>query len=131
MALPRFSAISVGQSRNVLPPRMSAVAVHAAVTVLPGALLAALLLVPSAARAVLAGVFGFLPAFLLELIAGSNGGVLIGVTEWFAGLGNGIQAVGLIQLQSVAGGALLFGGVLVSILLYRNAIHRFERYAPR
>jgi hypothetical protein len=131
MALPRFSAISVGQSRNVLPPRMSAVAVHAAVTVLPGALLAALLLVPSAARAVLAGVFGFLPAFLLELIAGSDGGVLTGVTEWFAGLGNGIQAVGLTQLRSVAGGALLFGGVLVSILLYRNAIHRFERYAPR
>jgi len=131
MALPRFSAISVGQSRDVLPPRMSAVAIHAAVTVLPGALLAALLLVPSAARAVLAGVFGFLPAFLLELIAGSNGGVLTGVTEWFAGLGNGILAVGLTQLQSVAGGALLFGGVLVSILLYRNAIHRFEQYSPR
>ena len=130
MALPRFSAVSVGQSRNVLPPRMSAVAVHAAVTVLPGALLAALLLVPSAARAVLAGVFGFLPAFLLELIAGSDGGVLTGVTEWFAGFGSGIQAVGLTQLRSVAGGALLFGGVLVSILLYRNAIHRFGRYAP-
>lgn len=130
MALPRFSSISVGQSQDVLPPRMSAVAVHVVLTVLPGALLAALLIAPSTARAILAGLFGFVPAFLLELLAESNGGLLAMVAGWFTDIGDGIQAVGLGQVQVVAGGSLLLGGALVSILLYRNAIHRFERYSP-
>lgn len=130
MALPRFSAISVGQSRDVLPPRMSAVIVHAALTMIPGALLAALLIVPRTTQAVLAGLVGFVPAFLVELLASSNDGLLTGIAEWFSGIGEGIQVVGLPVLQGVAGGALLAGGLLVSILLYRNAVHRFDRYSP-
>jgi hypothetical protein len=109
---------------------MSAVIVHAALTVIPGALLAALLIVPSIARVVLAGVFGFVPAVLLELLAGSDSGLLAGIAKWFSGLSEGIQAVGLPLLQGVAGGALLIGGVLVSVLLYRNAVHQFDRYSP-
>lgn len=130
MALPRFSAISVGQSQDVLPPRMSAVAVHVVLTVLPGALLAMLILIPRIARAVLAG-FGFVPAFLVELLAGSNGGWLAGAAEWFSDVGNGVQAVDPAQLQEVGGGLMLIGGIVVAILLYRNAINRFERYTPR
>ncbi|WP_115865308.1 hypothetical protein [Halorussus litoreus] len=130
MALPRFSAISVGQSRNVLPPRLLAVAVHAALTVLPGALLAALVVAPGGARAVLAGLFGFVPAILLELLVGSNGGALVGVAEAFRGVGESVQGIGLDQLRVVGGGAVLLGGVLVSVLLYRNAVSRFERYSP-
>lgn len=130
MALPRFSAISVGQSRDVLPPRMSAVAVHAALIVGPGAVLAALVIAPGTARAVLAGLFGFVPAFLLELLSGSNEGLLTGVSRSFSAIGQAIQGISLGQLQIAGGGALLIGGVLVSILLYRNAVHRFKRYTP-
>lgn len=130
MALPRFSAISVGQSRDVLPPRMSAVAVHVVLSVLPGALLAALLIAPELARVVIAGVSGFVPAFVLGLLPGSNSGLLAGTIEWFSSVGQGVQAVGLAQLQVGGGGMLLVGGVLVSFLLYRNAVNRFERYSP-
>jgi hypothetical protein len=130
MAFPRFSAISVGQSRDVLPPRMTAVVVHAALTVLPGALLAALVVAPSTARAVLAGLFGFVPAFVIEWLAGSDGGLLAGIAAWFTGVGNAIQALGMLRVQVIGGGAVLIGGVLVSILLYRNAVRRFEQYSP-
>lgn len=130
MALPRFSAVSVGQSRDVLPPRMSAVGVHAALTVGPGALLVALLIAPAVARAILAGVFGYVPAILLELLSGSNDGVLDAAAGVFGDLGEGVQAVGIEPLQIVGGGGLLIGGVLVSVMLYRNAVRRFRRYAP-
>ncbi|MFC6727901.1 hypothetical protein ACFQDG_04515, partial [Natronoarchaeum mannanilyticum] len=130
MALPRFSAISVGQSRDVIPPRMSAVGVHAALTVGPGALLAILVVSPAVARAILAGVFGFVPAILLELLAASNGGLLAGADEPFRGIGRAIQAIGLEQLQIGGAAALLIGGVLVSSLLYRRAVRRFDRYTP-
>lgn len=130
MTFPRFSAISVGQSQDVLPPRMSAVTVHVTLTVIPGTLLAALIIVPNTARAVLAGLFGFVPAFLLEWLAGSNGGRLVGIAEWFIGFGNAIQALGIVQVRGIGGGAVLIGGVIASILLYQNAVHRFEQYSP-
>lgn len=130
MALPRFSAISVGQSREVLPPRMSAAGLHMALTVLPGAWLVALLIVPQMARTVLAGVFGSLPAFILGLLADSNSGVLATASTWFSDFSGGILSVDLGQLQVIGGGVVLLGGVVVSLSLYWNAIHRFERYSP-
>jgi len=130
MAFPRFSAISVGQSRDVLPPRMTAVMVHAVFTVLPGALLATLVVAPSTARAVFAGLFGVVPAFVIEWFAGPNGGLLAGIAEWFIGVGTAIQALGILRVQVIGGGAVLIGGILMSILLYRNAVHRFQQYSP-
>ncbi|MFC7114684.1 hypothetical protein ACFQH2_06540 [Natronoarchaeum sp. GCM10025703] len=130
MTLPRFSAISVGQSRDVLPPRMAAVVVHAGLTTVPGGVLAALVIAPAAARTGLAGLFGFLPAISLQLLSRSDGGVLIRVGESFANLGEVIQSIGLARLQLVGGGLLLLGGVLVAVMLYLNAIGRFERYSP-
>ena len=132
MAFPRFSAISVGQSRDVLPPRMTAVAVHAVLVLLPGALLAALLVAPRVARTVLAGVFGFAPTILLEFLNSSSYG--IGILSTAAGafraVGENILAIGLDQLQIIGGGATLIGGILCSYILYQNAVHRFNRYVP-
>jgi ABC-2 type transport system permease protein len=76
MALPRFSAISVGQSREVLPPRMSAAFLHLALIMVPGALLTMLVIIPRIARGVLAVLFGSLPAFLLGLLTDAAGGPL-------------------------------------------------------
>jgi len=129
MALPRFSAISVGQSRDVLPPRMSAVAAHAALTVVPGAFLATLVVAPATAQGVLAGLVT-LPAFVLELLGGSNGGVLTAIAGTFSALGDGVRAVPTPRLRAASGAAGLTGGVLVATLLYRNAVSRFERYSP-
>jgi|AntDeeMinimDraft_4_1070355.scaffolds.fasta_scaffold00019_12 hypothetical protein len=130
MALPRFSAISVGQSRDVLPPRMAAVVVHAALTTVPGGMLAALVVAPAAARAGLAGLFGFLPAISLQLLGRSDGSLLMRIADSFTNLGQAILSIGLARLQVVGGGLLLLGGVLVAVVLYRNAIGRFERYSP-
>jgi ABC-2 type transport system permease protein len=131
MVFPRFSAIRVGQSRDVLPPRMTAVAVHAFLLAFPGALLAALLVVPRTARAVLAGVFGFLPTVLFELLSSSAGVPLATATEAFRTIGENIQAVDPGQLQFIGGGTLLLGGMLCSYLLYQSAVRRFNQYVPR
>lgn len=130
MALPRFSAISVGQSREVLPSRMSAVIVHIVLTVLPGTILATLVVAPRITRAVLAGSFGFVPAAVLGLLAGSGGGPVATIAGWFGGIGRGMQAIGIARLQGIGGGTILIGGVVVAILLYRTAVIRFERYSP-
>lgn len=130
MVFPRFSAIRVGQSRDVLPPRMTAVAVHALLTALPGAVLAALLIAPRIARAALAGVFGFVPAVLLGLLTGSADGPLATVAGIFRTIGDGIQAVAPGQLQLAGGAFLLLGGVLCSCLLYQTAVRRFNQYVP-
>lgn len=126
MAFPRFSAISVGQSRKVLPPRMSAVVLHMALILVPGSLLTMLVIAPGVARLVLAGLFGSLPAFVVELLTDS-GVPLSVVATGFSHVGGWIQALEIWQLQAVAWG-LLVGGGLLTVLLYRNAIHRFERY---
>lgn len=129
MALPRFSAISVGQSQDVRPPRMGAIAVHMALTVLPGGLLAALVVAPSAARTGIASLLGYLPSLLLGLLT-SDGGFLTGPASWFARLGTELQAIDLGLFRIGAGVVLVVGGAVVAVLLYRNAVHRFQRYAP-
>jgi len=129
MAFPRFSAISVGQSRDILPPRMTAIIVHAAFSILPGALLAVLAVAPSTGRTVLAGLVGVVPSLLIEWFAGADGSLLMGTAEWFMNVGNAVQALSILQVRLIGGGAVLAGGVLISILLYRNAIRRFEQYS--
>jgi len=130
MALPRFSAISVGRSRDVLPPRMTAVVAHVALTALPAGWVAALVVAPRAARAVLAGLVGFLPAVVFGLVGGSGDGALAAAGEQFRGVAAAIQAVELDQLRLVGGGAALVAGAVVAVLLYANAVRRFERYSP-
>ena len=106
--LPRFSAIRVGQSRDVLPPRIVAVALHLLLVVVPGGALVALVVVPLAVRAVLAGVTG----------------LLLGPPA------DAIRAAPLPAIQIVAGWVLLAGGVAAAVAAYRFAVGRFDRYEP-
>jgi hypothetical protein len=129
MRFPRFSAISIGQRRAVLPPRITAVVLHLGVTVLPGSILVLLVVAPELARALVAGLFGSLPAILLGLIGGSNG-MLSQAATWFNQLGQVIRATNVGQFRLVGGGILLIGGVIVAFGSYRYAIQRFERFDP-
>ena len=130
MWFPRFSAISIGQSRDVVPPRLVTTTLHFLGVTAPGTLLALLLLDPQFARALVAGVVGFLPAALLTLAAGRDGGVLADIGTWFQSLGAAIQAVGAETFQFAASGLLVVGGVVVTVVSYRLAVRRFNGYSP-
>lgn len=96
----------------------------------PAALLALLLLDAQLARALVAGIAGFLPAVLLQLIAGEDGGVLSDGATWFQSIGTALQSVGVEAFRLAAGGLLVVGAVVVAILSYRLAVRRFDRYSP-
>ncbi|ADB62227.1 hypothetical protein Htur_3363 [Haloterrigena turkmenica DSM 5511] len=128
MVFPRFSAISVGRSCDVIPPRMTAVALHAGLTVVPGTVLAGLVLAPELTRGALAGLFGVLPAVLSELLAAATADVVAAPADWFVALGDGIGSLDLAVLRFGGGGLVLVGGLLVAVLSYRRAIDRFEHY---
>lgn len=130
MALPRFSAIRVGQSRDILPPRMTAIMCHMALVMIPGSLLVMLVVAPHLVRRVLTGLLGTLPAVVVRLFMDSSGGPLSTAVVWFTHIGEVLETVESGQLQIGGGGILLIGGGLIMILLYRNAIHRFEQYSP-
>lgn len=130
MWFPRFSAISIGQSRDVIPPRLLTTALHFLGVTVPGTLLALLLLDPQLARAIVAGVVGFLPAVLLTLAAGRDGGVLADVGMWFQGIGTRVQAIEAETFQLGAGGLLVIGAVVVAAVSYRLAVRRFDSYSP-
>ncbi len=130
MYFPRFSAISIGQSRDVIPPRLLTTFVHFFGVTIPGLLLALLLIDAGIARSVVAGVVGFLPATLLTLAAGSDGGILSDVGTWFHGIGAGIQSIGVGRFQFAASGLLVVGAVVVAVVSYRLAVRRFDSYSP-
>jgi hypothetical protein len=130
MLFPRFSAISIGQSREVIPPRLLTMGLHFLGTTIPGALLVLLVLNPAIARAVVAAVVGFLPAVLLRVAAGGDGGLLLSAATWFGQLGGGVQGVGVELFRSTALGVLLLGGIVIAVTSYRLAVRRFERYSP-
>ncbi|WP_323192504.1 hypothetical protein [Halostella sp. PRR32] len=101
---PRFSAISIGQSREVVPPRLVTTAFHfLGVTV---------------------------PATLLQLVAGEDVGVLSDASTWFYGIGTAVQSVSGESFQLVGGGLLVVGAVVITVLSYRLAVRRFDRYSP-
>ena len=129
MALPRFSAISIGQSDDVLPPRISATIVHLLLVALPGAALVMLIIVPEIARGALAVLVGTLPAFVLGLPAGSSGPLSV-AAGGFRGIGDAVRALGLLQVRVGVGTVLVIGGLLIGGILYRHAIRRFDRFSP-
>jgi len=126
---PRFSAISIGQSRDVIPPRLLTTALHFLGVTIPGALLTVLLLEPQLARTLIAGLTGFLPAALLQLATGGSG-FLSDVGTWFHGIGTAVQSLGLGSFRLAAGGLLVVGAVTVAAISYRVAVRRFDRYSP-
>ncbi|SFG86678.1 hypothetical protein SAMN04488063_3151 [Halopelagius inordinatus] len=75
-------------------------------------------------------VVEFLPAALLTLAAGRDGGVLADIGAWFQGVGTGVQSVGVEAFRLTASGLLVFGAVVVAALSYRLAVRRFDRYSP-
>jgi hypothetical protein len=129
MALPRFSAISIGRSDDVLPPRITAMIVHLLFVVLPGTALAMVVVVPKLARGALSVLVGTLPAFVLDLPDGA-GGPLSAAADGFMGIGDAVRALGLTQFRVGSGVVLVLGGLLVAGLLYRHAIRRFDRFSP-
>lgn len=124
MAMPRFDAISIGRSDDVLPPRISTIVIHSLSVVVPGALLGGLLLDPELTRTALSFIFGGLPALVLGLLD-------VGGVGWFEQLMNDIQAIDIATLRYGLGGGLFAGGLLVAGVCYRNAISRFEKYEPQ
>jgi len=122
--LPRFSAIRVGQRRAVLPPRMTAVLVHLGLTVLPGGLLALLVVAPGVARALVAAVGGTLPAIALRAV----GGPATPLAAVFDGVGLTVRSMGPLELRLVLGGLLVVGGLAAAVVAYRRAIRRFDGY---
>ena len=130
MWFPRFSGISIGQSREVVPPRLVTTAFHFLGVTGPATLLALCLLNPRFARTLVAGLVGFLPAVLLQLVAGEDAGVLSDASTWFHGIGTAVQSVSGESFQIVGGGLLVVGAVVVTVLSYRLAVRRFDRYSP-
>ena len=130
MWFPRFSAISIGQSRDVIPPRLLTTFLHFFTVTVPGMLLALLLIDARIARSVVAGLVGFLPAALFTLAGGTDGGVLSDVGRWFHGIGTGVQSVGVGTFQFAVSGLLVLGAIVVTVVSYRLAVRRFNRYSP-
>lgn len=129
MAMPRFSAFSVGRSDEVLPPRISAMAVHLLLVIVPGAALAAIVLAPELARDALAVLVGTLPAFVLRLLGGSEG-ALTSTAGVFEGFGHTVRTADLIPFRTVSVVVLILGGTCVGWVLYYHAIRRFDRLTP-
>ena len=127
---PRFSAISIGQSREVIPPRLVTTALHFLGVTTPATLLAVLLLEPRLAQTLIAGIVGFLPAALLQLASGGESGMLSDGGTWFHSLGTAIQSSGLESFRLTVAGLLIRSAFVVAGISYRVAIRRFDNYTP-
>jgi hypothetical protein len=127
--LPRFSAISVGQADEVLPPRFSAVVFSLGLVCVPSGYLALLVVAPAGAQTLLAGVVGWLPALLVELVAALLSVSLDGVSGFFTGLAEQITGLETGAFRFTAAGVLLSAGVVATLLGYRYAVRTVERYA--
>ncbi len=124
MAMPRFDAISIGRSGDVLPPRMSTIVCHSVSVVVPGAVLSGLLLDPESTRTALSFIIGGIPALVL-------GALNVGGVEWFEQVLADIQATDIATLRYGLGGGILVGGFLVAGICYQYAVRRFENFEPQ
>ncbi|QKY19458.1 hypothetical protein B4589_003340 [Halolamina sp. CBA1230] len=128
MWFPRYSAIRIGNSDDVRPPRLVAGTLHGALVFVPGLALVGVVVAPGIVRLVLSGV-GAVPGALLGLLAGESG-VLAGAASSFDAVGAGIRSLPLAVVQVGAGGLLVGGGVLAAWAAYREAIRRFDGHEP-
>ena len=125
MWLPRYSAIRIGNSDEVRPPRLLAGVLHVVSVWLPGAALVGLVAAPELVRLALSGI-GYVPGFILGLIA--NGGVLTTLTSSLNDVGATIQGLPLTAFRGGFGVLLISGGLLMTQRAYHGAIRRFETY---
>jgi hypothetical protein len=127
---PRFSAISIGQSREVVPPRLLTTVAHFLGITIPGSLLVLLVIDPDLVRAIAAGAVGFLPAVLVNLVAGGAGDAPVALAMWFRDVGLAIQSVAVGSFRLAAGGLFIVGVAVVLVVAYRLSVRRFDRYSP-
>ncbi|WP_247001122.1 hypothetical protein [Halosolutus gelatinilyticus] len=125
MWFPRYSAIRIGNSDGVRPPRLLAGVLHVVLMWLPGAALVGLVAAPELVRLALSGI-GYIPGFILGLVA--SGGVLTTLASSLNDAGATIQGLPLTAFRSGFGILLVFGGLLVAWRAYRGAIRRFETH---
>lgn len=128
VVLPRFSAISVGQADEVLPPRLSAVLVSLALVTLPGGYLALLVVAPARAQTLLAGLVGWLPALLVDLLGALLSVSLTGASEWFTALGERIVGIETPTFRYGASGLLVTGGVVTALAAYRHVVRTVRTF---
>lgn len=125
MWFPRYSAIRIGNSDGVRPPRLLAGVLHAVSMWLPGAALVGLVAAPELVRLALSGI-GYVPGFILGLVA--NDGVLTILSSSLNDAGVAIQGLPLTAFRGGFGMLLVFGGLLVAWHAYHGAIRRFETH---
>jgi len=125
--LPRFSAISVGQSRDVLPPSLLAVVWYSVVVFGLGALAALAWLVPTGLRLVFVLLFSALPAVAFGWLA-DEGLAVGGLSNWFGGVGDSIGALSPIVIRFGVPALVVCAGLAIAAWSYRSAVGRFETY---
>lgn len=124
---PRYSAIRIGNSDDIRPPRLVAGTVHTVLIWIPGAALVGVIAAPEIARLVASGI-GSVPAVLLGFIAGD--GPLRALATWFEGVGATIRTLPLLAVQAGLGALLVTGGLLAAWTAYREAVRRFDAHEP-
>ena len=125
MWFPRYSAIRIGNSDEVRPPRLLAGVLHVVLVWLPGAALVGLVAAPELVRLALSGI-GYVPGFIFESIA--NGGVITTFASSLNDTGATIQRLPLTAFRGGFGGLLIVAGLLVALRAYRGALRRFETH---
>jgi hypothetical protein len=127
--LPRFSAISVGQADDVLPPRFAAVALSLALVSLPGGYLAALVVAPGTAQVLLAGLVGWVPAVVVDVLAGLLSLSLDGLSGWFSALAERIVGIETATFRLGAAGVVVAAGVASAVAGYRYAVSTVQSFS--
>lgn len=122
---PRFSAISVGQRRDVVPPSVTALVVHALVTLGIAVTAAAGLLAPAGIRTGLRLLSGGV-TFLLTRVA--TDGVVSTAAAWFHSLGTAIGSMPTVWIQIVGFGGAMVIAIAVADRSLRYAARRFDAY---
>ncbi|WP_264555143.1 hypothetical protein [Halocatena marina] len=124
---PRFSAISVGQRRTVVPPSITAVVVHSLVTLGLAIPAATALLAPAGVRTALRLlVSGLVPVFLTQLAAAGMP-VASGIAL-FQSFGATIGSIPTQWIQLVGLGGPVVIAIVVADRSVRYAARRFETY---
>ncbi|GAB7093293.1 hypothetical protein JCM30237_04450 [Halolamina litorea] len=127
MWFPRYSAIRIGSSDDVRPPRLFAGALHFGLVAVPGTALVGALTAPGVVRAVLAGLIS-VPGLLAGLYA--DGGAIAAIE---AGFVETAAAVGSLPVAIVGvgmGALLVVSGVLTALVAYRLAVRRVDEHEP-
>ncbi|WP_276260059.1 hypothetical protein [Haloglomus litoreum] len=124
---PRLDAVTVGRSREVIPPALSAVIVYSLGIGLAGGVAALSLLAPDVARALFAALVSALPSFVLSLLA-ERGLPTAGLARAAADLAGPILGIPLRTVRGVGYAGPLALVALAGYRGYRNAAGRFDRF---